>query len=125
LLCSEGTYLYFEVNSTSTGTRTAAWYGRVPGVSRDLRSLRVLHTGRNSLSCAQTVSIRRPTTGTWLQLDARTVGTTEALVDRSAGGTLSDYVSTGGDVYVRVRCTSSSVSFHTSADQLRVVTTRP
>jgi hypothetical protein len=117
--------LFFEVNSTTATTRTSSWWARFAGVSRDLRSLRVVYRGRNSVTCAQTVSIWRPTTGSWVQLDSRSVGTTEVQVDRSAAGTLSDFVSASSDVNVRVRCTSGSAGFYASADQLRLITTRP
>jgi hypothetical protein len=62
-----------------------------------------------------------------VEIDARSVGTTEALVDRTLGGTLADYVSgTSGDgeVRVRVRCTHGSSSFYSRADVLRVIYTR-
>jgi hypothetical protein len=116
---------YYEVNSTTSGTRTSSWYGRFTGVARDLRSLRVLYKGRNSVTCSQTVSVWRWTTSSWIQLDARSVGTTEVLVDRYASGALTDYVSTAGEVRVRVRCTSSSASFYSGGDQLRVLISRP
>ena len=113
---------YYSVSSTRSGTRTTAWYGRVTGVSNDLRTLQVTYKGRNSLSCSQTLSVWRWTTNSWVQLDARSVGTTEYQVDRSVSGTLADYVSgtTGnGDVQVQVRCTSAS-NFTASGDLLRV-----
>jgi subtilisin family serine protease len=117
--------LYYEITSTATSTRTSSWYARFTGVGRDLRSLRVLYKGRNSATCSQTVSVWRWTTSSWVQLDARSVGNTEALVDRSATGTLADYVSTTGEIRVRVRCTSTSTSFYSSGDQMRVIWTRP
>jgi hypothetical protein len=66
-------------------------------------------------------------TNAWVQLDARSVGTTEVLVVRQAGGTLADLVSgtTGdGEVRVRVRCTTTSGSFYSAGDLMRVTHTR-
>jgi subtilisin len=118
---------YYEVNSTTSGTRTASWYGRVGGVTNGLGTLRITYKGRNSISCTQKVWIRNWTTNTWVQLDSRSVGASEVLVDKQVGGTLADYVSgTSGDgeVRVRVRCTHSSSSFYASADLLRVTYTK-
>ena len=119
--------VFYEVSSTTSSTRTTSWYGVTSGVSNDLRSLRIAYSGRNSLTCSQTVSVWNWATGAWVQLDARSVGTSEVLVDRTVGGTLGDYVSgTSGDgeVRVRVRCTRGSSSFYSRADVLRVIYTR-
>ncbi|HEV3379275.1 MAG TPA: S8 family serine peptidase [Thermoleophilaceae bacterium] len=118
---------YYEVNSTTSGTRTASWYGRVAGVSNDLASLRLTYKGRNSRTCSQTVWIWNWSTNAWALLDSRSVGTSEVLVDGLLGGTLADYVSgTSGDgeVRVRVRCTHGSSSFYARADLLRLTYTK-
>jgi subtilisin family serine protease len=117
---------YYEVSSTSS-TPAASWYATTSGVTNGLRSLRVAYKGRNSIACSQTVSVWNWATGTWAQLDARSVGTTEVLVDKAVAGTLADYVSgTSGDgeVRVRVSCTHASSAFHASADLLRLTYTR-
>ena len=118
---------FYEVSSTTSSTRTASWYGVTRGVSNDLRGLRISYSGRNSLTCTQTVSVWNWATGAWVEIDARSVGTGEVLVDRTVGGTLADYVSgTSGDgeVRVRVRSTHGSSSFYSRADVLRVIYTR-
>lgn len=66
-------------------------------------------------SCTQTVAVWRWTTSQWVQLDSRTVATTEVLnADLRPAGTLADLVSgaTGdGELRVRVQCTRSSSFF--------------
>ena len=119
---------YYVVASTTSPTYTSSWYGTFSGVSNSLRSLKVIYKGKNSRTCTQTVSVWRSTTSSWVQLDSRSVGTTEVLVERLPEGNLADYVSgTSGDgqLHVRVRCTSSSRSFTASGDLLRVVYTKP
>jgi Bacterial Ig-like domain/PA domain len=120
---------YFEVSSTTSGTRRTSWYGAFPGVSNSLSSLRITYSGKNSRTCTQTVSVWRWTTGTWVQLDSRSVGATEVLIaDRTPSGTLADYVSGAsgdGEIRVRVRCTSSFSSFSASGDLLQIVFQRP
>ncbi|MDP9006569.1 MAG: hypothetical protein M3N15_06635, partial [Actinomycetota bacterium] len=116
------------VASTSSSTYTTSWYGTFSGVSNSLGSLKLTYKGRHSRTCSQTVSVWRFTTNSWVQLDSRSVGTSEVQVDRLPGGTLADYVSgTSGDgqVHVRVRCTLGSASFTTSADLLRIAYTKP
>ena len=118
---------YYAVASTTRSTYTTSWYGTFSEVSNSLRSLQVTYKGKSSRTCTQTVSIWRWTTSSWVQIDSRSVGTTEVLVDRLPGGTLADYVSgTSGDgqVYVRVRCTSGSGTFTASADLLRIAYTK-
>ena len=116
---------YLEVNSTTSGTRASDWYGRFTGVANTIRSLRVTYRGKASATCTQSVFIYKWTTGSWVTLDSRSVGTTELEVSATPGGTLADYVSgtTGdGEVAVRIRCTrGDGVNFWTSADLLKIV----
>ena len=120
---------YYEVNSSSSGNRTTQWYGGFTGVTNSLTSLRVSYVGKNSRSCSQTISIYRFSTGKWVDLNTRSVGTTEvAVLDLLPSGTLANYVSGSsgdGEVRVRVRCRTSSGSFFTSGDLLQITYGRP
>jgi hypothetical protein len=119
---------YYQVNSTTSGTRTSAWYARFANVSNSLQNLRVSYSGKASASCTQTVAIWSWTTSSWVQLDSRLIGITELRIDKAPGGAPADYVSgTSGDgeLRVRIRCTRSSPSFYSSADLLRVAYDRP
>ncbi|MCI0636065.1 MAG: putative Ig domain-containing protein, partial [Actinobacteria bacterium] len=120
---------YYEVDSTTSGTRRTDWYGRFTGVTNSLTSLRVCYTGKNSRSCSQVVYIWRWSTSSWRQLSSGTVGTTEvALVDLVPGGSAANYVSGSsgdGEVRVRVRCRTSSGSFFASGDLLQIDYVRP
>jgi hypothetical protein len=114
---------YYEVGSTTSGNRVTSWYGRFAGVPNSLSALRVAYSGRNSSSCTQTVSIWRWPTSSWVQLNSRSVGTTEVLVEGGPGGAAADYVSgaTGaGELRVRVRCSRTGSSFTARADLLRI-----
>ena len=119
--------VHYEVDSTTTSTRTASWIAATGGVGNGLTTLRIAYGGTGSIDCKQTISLRNWTKGGWTTLDSRTVGSTGILVDKAAGGTLGDYVSGtsgDGDLNIRVRCTNGTASFHTSADVLRVTYTR-
>ena len=120
---------YFEVNSTTSGQKTTEWYGSFTGVANSLSNLRVSYAGKNSRSCTQTVAIWNWNNTSWVQLDSRTVGTTEvSIANLVPGGTLSRYVSgtTGdGELRVRVRCRVSGVPFFSSGDLLQIAYQRP
>ncbi|HEV2771649.1 MAG TPA: hypothetical protein VGV57_02275, partial [Thermoleophilaceae bacterium] len=83
--------------------------------------------GKNSASCTQRIYAYHFSPG-WIELDSRSVGTTETEVaNLSPSGTLADYVSGAagdGSLHVRVRCTRSSPSFYSSAD-LKIGYERP
>jgi hypothetical protein len=113
---------HYQVNSTTSWTRSASWYGRFLSVPNGLKGLHVIYSGSASRAVTQTLSVWRWSTSSWVQLDSRSVGTTESLIDRLPGGNLDDYVigaSGTGELRVRVRSTASS-SFYTSADLLSI-----
>jgi serine protease len=120
---------YFEVNSTTSGTKTTDWYGSFTGVTNSLSNLRVSFKGKNSRSCTQVVFIWRWSTSSWVQLSSRSVGTTEVAISNLVpSGSAANYVSgTSGDgeVRVRVRCRRSGSSFFASGDLLRIDYERP
>jgi serine protease AprX len=113
---------YFQVNSTTSGTRVSDWYGRFTSIPNTLRNLRVTYRGKASTTVSQTIQIYRWATGTWVTLNTRSVGTTEVETGVVPTGTLSDYVSGAtGDIRVRIRSTrSDGVTFYTSADLLTI-----
>ena len=101
---------------------TTEWTARFAGVPRSLKSLSVTLSALASAACTQTVSVLRPATGAWEQLDSRSISSTEVAVTAS-GSSPSGLVSSTGDVLVRVRCQSVGLSFTHRADQLRLTTT--
>ncbi|MDP8956803.1 MAG: S8 family serine peptidase [Actinomycetota bacterium] len=120
--------VYFQVTSTSSGTRRSIWYGTFSGVSNSLQSLTVTYKGKNSRSCSQVVQIYNWSNGRWVKLDSRSVGKSEVEVQKALTGTLADYVSGSsgeGDLRVRVRCTRTSSGFVTSGDVLSISYSAP
>lgn len=116
--------LYYGVNSTTAYTRTASWNARIGGVSNSTSLLKIRYRARASAACSSTIAVYRWSTLSWAQLDSRSLGTTEALLEKSLTGALGDYVSGSsgtGEVRLRLRCTSTLSSFHLSADQLALV----
>jgi len=84
---------------------------------------------KNSRSCTQTASIWRWTNSSWVQLHSATVGTTEVVISNLAPtGTLADYVSGtagDGDVRIRIYCRTTSGTFYSSGDLLRIAYDAP
>ena len=122
---------FYQVSSTSSKTYKAYWYGTVNGVSNALRTLSVTYRGKNSASCTQTLWIYNWTKGSWIQLDSRSVGTTEVAIQKSPTGTtgaLAEFVSGSsgdGDVRIRVRASRSSGRFYSSGDLMTASFTAP
>jgi hypothetical protein len=120
---------YFEVGSTTSGTRTTAWYGTFTGVPNSLGGLKVTYVGKNSRGCTQTIAIWRWSDDTWVQLDSRSVGDVDvSIADLVPPGTLGDYVSGtsgAGELRVQVRCTRSKQSFIAGGDLMQIVHEAP
>jgi hypothetical protein len=118
--------VFCSVDSTTSGVRVSAWYGRFSGVPKSLQNLRVTYKGKNSRSCTQTLAIQRISDGAWVTLDTRGVGTTEALIaDKAPPGSPAGYVDGSGYLRVRVRCATSSWSFTSSGDLMKISYQRP
>jgi subtilisin family serine protease len=116
---------YLQVNSTTSSTRTSAWYGRFTGVPSTLTNLKVSYRGKNSRTCAQTVAVYRWSDGAWLTLDSRNVGAEVSLSGLTPTGTLAGYVSGTGELRVRVRCTNTSGTFVSYGNSLRIAYDKP
>lgn len=110
---------YYELNSTTSGTRTTAWYASFNGVPRTVQSIRVAYVGKNSRSCTEVLSVWNWTTSAWVQLNSTAVTTNELLRSNlSPSGALSNYVSgtsATGEVRVLSSCTTTA-NFNSSAD---------
>jgi hypothetical protein len=112
---------YFEVNSTTSGTRTTSWSALFTGVSSNLSNLNITYRGKNSRNNDQTIAIWRWTTSTWVLLDSRKVSSTEIGITVSPPGTLADYVSSTGELMVQVNSTGNAPqNFFTSGDLMTV-----
>jgi hypothetical protein len=113
---------FFQVNSTTSGTLTTSWYASFTGVSSTLSNLKITYKGRNSRACVQTISVRRWTDSTWVQLDSRTVGPSENLIaNLTPTGPLANYVSPTGNLEVQVYCARNTGTFFTGADLMMIV----
>jgi hypothetical protein len=115
---------YYVVGSTTKATRTATWYGSFTGVDNGTTTLAATYTGKTSLTCTQTIAMWRWTDSTWVQLDSRSIGTTEVEVaNLTPPGTLADFVSGtagAGEVRVRISCSTGTAAFSLSGDLMQL-----
>jgi hypothetical protein len=127
-LAADDTAVY-EVNSTTIAPRSTDWYAGFSGLPSGLQNLRVSYVGRNSQSCTQTVSIWRWSTSSWVQLDARVVGTANVpIANLVPPGSPSAYRSTGssaGQLRVRVACSGPGSNFFASGTLVKLVYDAP
>jgi hypothetical protein len=111
--------IFFEVGSSGRrSNNTTDWYGTFTGVPATLSNLKATYDGSNSRSATETIYIYNWSTGSWSTLNSSSVGGTEVLISNLApSGAASNYVSSSGQVRVRVRCQAGG-TFTTTADQL-------
>ena len=116
---------YYQVTSTTSGTRTTSWYGSFTGVPAGLSDLKVTYRGRNSRSCTQVIAAWRWTDSTWQQLNSSAVADTETTrADLVPAGAAGNYVSPTGEVRVRVRCTTTA-NFFASGELMQITYLAP
>ncbi|HKB17185.1 MAG TPA: fibronectin type III domain-containing protein, partial [Planctomycetota bacterium] len=110
---------YFRVNSTTSGTRKSDWYGSatVPLPLPSGATLSATYSGKNSKTVTQTIHLWNWSTSAWVQLDSRSVGTSEMVVTVTAPSP-APFVSPTGEIRLRVLGTGGSSSFYASGDLL-------
>ena len=107
-----------RIDSTTSGTRTSAFYASYTGVKPGATDLSIAFRGGSSRSCTNSLSFYDFSTSTWgAAVDSRSLRTTVSVT--TAPRTNAAYISSGGEVRVRVGCTTSR-NFTTSTDLLRL-----
>ena len=115
---------FYQVKSTTSGTRTSTWYGSFMSVPKSLTGLAVSYVGKNSTTCTETLAVWNFTTSTWVQINSTSVGTGEVVRSNIVpSGKLSDYVSGtsgSGEVRVQVSCSTAATNFTASGDFMSI-----
>jgi hypothetical protein len=109
--------VFYALNS-STASLSTYWYGSFTGLPSSLPNLKVVYSGKNSITCSQTVAIYKWSTAAWVQLDSRSVGSTVVKVTLTPPESSSVYLN-AGELRVRIRCVAFT-SFYQSADLLQI-----
>jgi uncharacterized protein YkwD len=115
---------FYQVASTTSGSRLTSWYGRIGGVSNALTQLTITYRGSHSAACTQAVYLWNWANGYWVRYSSASGGSTETETSFTLTGAVTNYVSgtTGnGEVAVRVHCNrGDGGAFTTRGDLMRV-----
>ena len=111
---------YLRINSTTSGIRKIDWYGSVivSQTASAIAKLIVNFDGKNSVSKTQVLYLYDFTNSTWTQIDSRIVATTDATVTFEQA-TPTNYISSGGEIRLRVYSTGGTQNYSNSSDWLQ------
>ena len=113
----------YQVNSTSSGTRTTTWSATVANIPNTTSGLQVTYKGSDSLNASQTLSVFNYATNAWVTAKTSTAGPAAVTSIVVPTGAPADYVSGtsgNGSVKVRLKTINPTASFYTSGDRLSV-----
>jgi hypothetical protein len=115
---------YYVVRSTTSGTRTCSWYGSttISQSSSSVSSLTVTYNGKNSASKTQYLYLYNFSTSAWVQIDSRTVSTTDVTVTYTTSSP-ANYISSAGVIRLRVYSSAGSSTYTSSGDYMQFAVT--
>ncbi|MEY4572712.1 MAG: hypothetical protein RLZ10_1960 [Bacteroidota bacterium] len=108
---------YYVVNSTKSGTRNTDWYGSttISQTPSTVSKLTIHYDGKNSASKSQILYLYNWTELKWVQIDSRTVSTTDVLITSIQNSPIS-YISSSGEIRVRVFSSGGTKNYIASGD---------
>lgn len=112
---------YYVVNSTTSGTRVLDWYAtiNITQSASSVTKLTIRYDGKNSISRTQLLYLYNWTTASWTQIDSRTVSTSDVLATVTRSSPAS-FISSTGQIRVRVYSTGGTTTYRCSGDWLQV-----
>ena len=111
---------YYVVNSTTTGTRKIDWYGsvKITQAPSTVSKLTINYDGKNSASKTQILYLYNWITAAWVQIDSRTVTTTDITITNTQTAP-AKYISTTGEIRLRVYSSAGTANYTCSGDWLQ------
>ena len=108
---------YYVVNSTTTGTRITDWYGSttISQVPSTVSKLTINYDGKNSASKTQILDLYNWVTASWVQIDSRTVSTTDVLITNVQNSPIN-FISESGEIRLRVFSSGGTKNYTASGD---------
>ena len=108
---------YYVVNSTKSGTRSTDWFAstKISQVPSSVSKLTINYDGKNSASKSQVLYLYNWTTAIWVQIDARTVSTTDVLITNVQNSPMN-FISTSGEIRLRVFSSGGTKNYTASGD---------
>jgi hypothetical protein len=111
---------YYVVRSTTSGTRKTDWYGSttISQPTSSVTKLTINYDGRNSANKTQVLYLYNWVTGSWTQIESRNVSTSDVLITNSQTAP-ANYISTSGEIRLRVFSSGGNKNYTTSGDWLQ------
>jgi hypothetical protein len=111
---------YYFVNSTTTGTRKLDWYGStfITQAPSTVTKLTVTYDGKNSASKTQVLYLYNFVTSVWVQIDSRSVSTTDVTITNSQNSPVN-YISATGEIRLRVYSSAGTANYTCSGDWMQ------
>ncbi len=112
---------YYVVNSTTSGTRVLDWYAtlNITQAASTVTKLTISYDGKYSISRTQLLYLYNWATASWTQIDSRTVSTADVLAIVAQASPAS-FISSTGQIRVRVYSTGGTTTYRCSGDWLQV-----
>jgi serine protease AprX len=117
--------VFYLVKGTATQPRETQWRGQFSNVPAGITNLRLTVRDKSSPASTRTVEIFNATSGIWVVLDQRSLGTAEVALVLTPPGPASDYVDASGLMIVRLRTTRSGSLHRHRTDQLQALYDTP
>ncbi len=111
---------YYVVRSTTSGTRRVDWYGAVTITQAPSTVTRLIvnYDGKNSASKTQILYLYNWVTAAWVQIDSRTVSTTDVTISHTPT-TFVNYISSTGQIRLRVFSSGGTSNYTCSGDWIQ------
>lgn len=111
---------YYIVNSTTTSTRKVDWYGsvKITQAPSTVSKITVNYDGKNSASKTQVLYLYNWVTAAWVQIDSRTVSTSDVLITYTTT-TPANYISSLGEIRLRVYSSAGTSNYTCSGDWMQ------
>ena len=114
---------YYTVSSITSGTRKADWYGSVVinQAPSSVNKITINYDGKNSISRTQVLYLYNWSTLSWTQIDSRTVSTTDVTINKVQTTTPTNFVSSTGEIRLRVYSTGGTSNYVCSGDWMQFI----
>ena len=115
---------YYLLSSTKVKPYISDWYGafQIQNVS-DILGFTIKYEGKYSRSVTQILYLWNFNSNSWVQIDARTVSTTDIPITYIQNNP-TNYISPSGEIRIRVYATTGSKSFTCSGDFMQIIVER-
>lgn len=114
--------VYFKVNSTTIGTKKTDWFGSVTINQQPstINKLTINYDGKNSTPLTQVLYLYNWNSADWVQINSSSVNASDVFLTYTENNP-TNYISTNGEIRVRVYNSGSSSSFITFGDLMEFV----